>query len=143
METFKRLLRWEKLDTIRLSVNYMQGELPDMTDEGLPVWTFEELKDSLATGLTELPAELKNVPKVLPNTSFFAINFNRFTGQLPQWLLMHPKLDVWAPYSLVFQQDGKDKSGKSAGFYNEPVSLDYYYEVYQNKKYNPSKTGNN
>lgn len=143
METFKRLLRWEKLDTIRLSVNYLQGELPDMMDEGLPVWTFEELKDSLATGLTELPADLKNVPKVLPNTSFFAINFNRFTGQLPQWLLMHPKLDVWAPYSLVFQQEGKDKSGKSAGFYNEPVSLDYYYEVYQNKKYNPSKTGNN
>jgi hypothetical protein len=66
METFKRLLRWEKLDTIRLSVNYLQGELPDMMDEGLPVWTFEELKDSLATGLTELPADLKNVPKVLP-----------------------------------------------------------------------------
>ena len=142
MDTFKRLLKWEKLDTIRLSVNYIQGELPDMTDEGLPTWTFEELKDSLATGLTELPAEMRDGPKVLPNTSFFAINFNRLTGQLPQWLLMHPKLDSWAPYSLVFQQEGKDKNGKSAGFYNEPVSLDYYYEIYQNKKYNPSKTDN-
>ena len=137
--TFKRLLKWEKLDTLRLSVNYLQGEIPDMTDEDLPVWTFEELKDSLATGLTELPVELQNVPKVLPNTNFFAINFNRLTGRLPEWLLMHPKLDVWAPYSLVFSQEGKTKDGKNAGFSNEPTSLDEYYEIYKRKKYNPNK----
>ena len=119
-------------------MNYLQGELPDMVDEGLPTWTFEELKDSLATGLTALPAELQNVPKVLPDTKFFAINFNRFTGTAPQWLLMHPNLDIWAPFSLVFPQEGKTKDGQNAGFYNEPVSLDYYYEIYQNKKYNPS-----
>ena len=142
MESFKRILKWEKLDTIRLSVNYLQGELPDMTDEGLPVWTFEELKDSLATGLTSLPAEMQDIPKVLPHTRFFAINFNRFTGTLPQWLLKHPKLDMWAPFSLVFSQEGKTKDGRSAGFYNEPVSLDYYYDIYKNKKYNPSNTDN-
>ena len=49
MESFKRLLKWNRLDTLVLSVNYLQGELPDMKNEGLPVWTFEELKDSLAT----------------------------------------------------------------------------------------------
>ena len=138
MASFKRILKWSQLDTIRLSVNYIQGELPDMTDEGLPTWTFEELKDSLATGATALPAELQNVPKVLPNTTFFAINFNRFTGAAPEWLLKHPKLDLWAPFSLVFSQEGKTKDGRNAGFYNEPVSLDYYYNIYQNKKYNPS-----
>lgn len=113
-----------------------------MTDEGLPVWTFDELKDSLSVGLTELPAELKDIPKVLPETEFFAINFNRFTGALPQWLLKHPKLDLWAPFSLVFSQEGKTKDGRNAGFYNEPVSLDYYYDIYRNKKYNPSNTDN-
>ena len=109
-----------------------------MKDEGLPVWEFEELKDSLATGVTALPAKLQNLPKVLPNMKFFAINFNRFTGQLPQWLLMHPKLDIWAPYSLVFSQEGKTRDGRNAGFSNEPTSLDSYYQLYPNKKYNPS-----
>ena len=139
-KAIKRLLKWSQLDTIRLSVNYLQGELPDMMDEGLPVWTFEELKDSLATGLTELPESLRDVPKVLPDTKFFAINFNRLTGNVPQWLLMHPKLDIWAPYSLVFSQEGKTKDGSNAGFANEPVSLDYYYDIYKNKKYNPNNS---
>ena len=140
MDTFKRLLKWDNLDTLRLSVNYIQGELPDMKNEGLPTWTFEELKDSLATGLTELPVELQNVPKVLPNTKFFAINFNRFTGMLPEWILKHPNLDLWAPYSLVFQQEGKNREGANAGFDNEPTSLDAYYKLYPNKKYNPNNT---
>ena len=139
MNSFKRILKWNSLDTLRLSVNYLQGELPDMKYEGLPEWTFEELKDSLATGLTELPVELAGLPKVLPDTKFFAINFNRFTGNVPDWLLYHPKLDLWAPYSLVFSQEGKTRDGKNAGFDNEPVSLDYYYDVYANKKYNPER----
>ena len=139
LKRFKDLLKWNKLDTLRLSVNYLQGEIPDMKYEGLPVWEFEELKDSLATGKTELPEELKNLPKVLPNAKFFAINFNRFIGTIPDWLLYHPNLDIWAPYSLVFSQEGKDKEGKSAGFENEPASLDYYYELYPNKKLNPNK----
>lgn len=138
MESFKRILKWNQLDTVRLSVNYLQGELPDMTEEGLPVWTFEELKDSLATGLTALPTELQNLPKVLPDTRFFAINYNRFTGRIPEWLLKHPKLDLWAPFSLVFSQEGKTKDGRNAGFSNEPTSLDDYYRLYPNKKYNPS-----
>ena len=143
MRSFKRILKWENLDTLRLSVNYLQGALPDMKNEGLPTWTFEELKDSLATGLTELPAELKDVPKVLPNAKFFAINFNRFTGSLPEWILKHPKLDIWAPYSLVFSQEGKTRDGKNAGFDNEPTSLDSYYKLYPNKKYNPNNTSAN
>lgn len=138
MNSFKRILKWNNLDTLRLSVNYLQGELPDMMNDGLPVWTFEELKDSLATGTKELPEMLVGLPKVLPHTEFFAINFNRFTGKVPDWLLYHPKLDLWAPYSLVFSQEGKTRDGKSAGFENEPVSLDYYYNIYVNKKYNPN-----
>jgi len=139
MNSFKRILKWNKLDTLRLSVNYLQGELPDMKNEGLPEWTFEELKDSLAVGAVELPEQLVGLPKVLPDTKFFAINFNRFTGMIPDWLLYHPKLDIWMPYSLVFSQEGKTKDGKNAGFFNEPVSLDYYYDIYVSKEFNPNK----
>lgn len=142
MNSLKRLLKWNSLDTLRLSVNYLQGELPDMRHEGLPVWTFEELKDSLATGAVELPEKLVGMPKVLPDTKFLAINNNRFTGSLPDWLLYHPKLDLWVPYSLIFTQEGKTRDGKNAGFANEPTSLDYYYELYPNKKFNPNKTRN-
>lgn len=139
LRRFKDVLKWNNLDTLRLSVNYLQGEIPDMKYEGLPEWTFEDLKDSLATGNLSLPEELVGLPKVLPNTKFFAINFNRFTGRLPDWLLYHPNLDLWIPYSLIFSQEGKTKEGKNAGFTNEPVSLDYYYDIYPNKKFNPNR----
>ena len=139
LRRFKDLLKWNKLDTLRLSVNYLQGEIPDMKYEGLPTWEFSELKDSLATGVTELPEKLQNLPKVLPNMQFLAINFNRFTGNVPDWILYHPNLDMWVPYSLIFSQEGKNKEGKNAGFDNEPASLDYYYDIYYNKKYNPNK----
>ena len=139
LRRFKDLLKWDKLDTLRLSVNYLQGEIPDMKYEGLPTWEFSELKDSLATGVTELPEKLQNLPKVLPNMKFFAINFNRFIGNIPDWILYHPNLDMWVPYSLIFSQEGKTREGKNAGFDNEPASLDYYYDIYYNKKYNPNK----
>lgn len=125
------LLRWDKLDTLRLSVNYLHGEIPDMEDH--PVrWTAEEVH-----ACDTLPEILIGLPKVLPETDFFAINLNRLTGKLPDWLLYHPKLDLWYPFSLVFAQEGKDVYGNTAGFSNEPVSMDYYYDHYKNKKYNP------
>ena len=150
MERFKKILKWENLDTLRLSVNYLQGELPDMKDEGLPTWSFEELKDSIAVkkvidgkvvweDATELPAKLQNLPKVLPKAKFFAINFNRLSGNVPDWILYHPHLDFWTPYSLIFSQEGKNRDGKSCGFDNEPASLDDYYDIYYKKAYNPNR----
>lgn len=127
----ERILKWNKLDTIRLSVNYLQGELPDMLEH--EKWTAEEVN-----ACDTLPEILIGLPKVLPDTDFFAINYNRLTGTIPDWLLYHPKLDIWYPYSLVFNQEGKTTDGISAGFDNEPVNLDYYYEHYKNKKYNPN-----
>ena len=130
-----RLLKWDALDTLRLSVNYLHGELPDLKYEpGISKWTAEEVHAN-----DTLPDVLIGLPKVLPNTNFFAINFNRLTGELPDWLLYHPKLDIWLPYSLVFSQEGKTADGKNAGFSNEPTSLDYYYEHYVNKELNPNK----
>ena len=130
----RRLLKWNKLDTLRLSVNYLQGTIPDFSDEpSFPRWTAEEVN-----ACDTLPSILIGLPKVLPQTDFFAINLNRLHGELPQWLLYHPKLDLWYPDLLVFNQEGKDQEGNLAGFSNAPSNLNYYYEQYTNKKYNPN-----
>lgn len=130
----RRLLLWDNLDTLRLSVNYLEGTIPDLVnDTAFPKWTAEEVN-----ACDTLPSILIGLPKVLPNTDLFAINLNRLHGVLPDWLLYHPKLDLWYPTSLVFLQEGKTSYGTSAGFENEPANMDYYYEHYKNKKYNPA-----
>ena len=129
-----KLLLWDNLDTLRLSVNYLEGTIPDLSeDESFPKWTAEEVN-----ACDTLPSILIGLPKVLPNTDLFAINLNRLHGLLPDWLLYHPKLDMWYPTSLVFMQEGKTSYGTSAGFENEPANMDYYYEHYTKKKYNPA-----
>ena len=125
------LLKWG-LDTLVLSVNYLSGELPDFKDDAsVPVYTEQDLieADTLPRFLVE-----KKIKKVMPSTKRFAINFNRLSGKLPDWLLYHPALDWWVPYSLVFPQEGRAKDGTEAVFDNEPLNLNYYYEVYPNKK---------
>ena len=130
----RRLLKWNNLDTLRLSVNYLQGNIPDLMDDpDFPKWTAEEVN-----ACDTLPAKLIGLPKVLPDTDFLAINLNRLHGELPDWLLYHPKLDLWYPFQLIFLQEGKDREGNVAGFSNEPANLNYYYEEYKNKKYNPN-----
>lgn len=134
-----RMLLWDKLDTLRLSVNYLQGKLPsdeEMRELLTARWTTEELKDSLATGSTFF--DENDIPKVMPNTDLLAINLNRLYGELPMWLLYHPKLDLWSPDLLVWSQEGVAKDGTKAGFSNAPTNLNYYYDnLYVNKKYNP------
>ena len=125
------LLKWD-LDTLVLSVNYLQGELPTFEDDdSVPVYTQEDIEraDSLPQFLVD-----NRIKKVMPSTKRFAINFNRLSGNLPDWLLYHPALDWWIPYSLVFSQEGRDQKGVSAGFDNEPISLNYYYDVYTKKE---------
>ncbi|MBE6239003.1 MAG: hypothetical protein E7113_02995 [Bacteroidales bacterium] len=130
----KRLLMWDNLDTLRLSVNYLEGIIPDLKDDpDFPKWTEEEV-----SACDTLPSILIGMPKVLPNTDLFAINLNRLHGSMPDWLLYHPKLDLWYPTSLVFLQEGKTSYGVSAGFDNEPANMDYYYEHYTKKKFNPA-----
>lgn len=129
-----RMLKWNKLDTLRLSVNFLQGSLPDFEDDPeIPRWTAEEVN-----ACDTLPSRLIGLPKVMPDTDFLAINLNKLSGELPDWLLFHPKLDLWIPFSLVFPQEGKDSDGRLCGFSNEPANLDYYYAEYVNKKYNPN-----
>ena len=126
----ERLLLWG-LDTLVLSVNYLHGELPSFEGRSdVPVWTEEEV-----IAADTLPRELIGVPKIMPTTKTFRINHNRLSGEVPKWLMMHPALDWWVPFSLIFPQEGRYSDGTKAGFSNEPPSLvDYYKNWYPNKK---------
>ncbi len=125
------LIKWD-LDTLVLSVNYLQGELPTFADDAsVPEYTQADIDavDTLPQFLVD-----NRIKKVMPSTKRFAINLNRLTGKLPDWLLYHPALDLWIPYSLVFPQEGRDKAGNQAMFSNEPPSLEsYYYDIYTSK----------
>ena len=125
----KRLLKWNKLDTLVLSVNYLHGSLPDFADDDeVPTWSREEVE-----AVDSLPDILIGKKKVMPTTKMLAFNYNRLTGSLPEWLLYHPALNIWQPYSFIFNQEGRTKTGIPAGFDNEPVNMDYYYTLYPTK----------
>jgi hypothetical protein len=141
-----RMLLWDNLDTLRLSVNYLQGKLP--SDEEMvqilsekkgkvEYWRNSDIsiRDSIAVGNTFF--EENDVPKVISEMDFFAINLNRLYGELPKWILYHPKLDQWYPDILVWSQEGRAKDGNMAGFSNAPTNMNYYYDIFVNKKYNP------
>ena len=123
------LLKWG-LDTLVLSVNYLHGELPSFeNDPEVPKWTEEEV-----IAADTLPMALVGTPKVMPTTKTFRINHNRLSGEAPRWLLMHPSLDWWIPFSLVFPQEGRWSDGTKSGFANEPASLVDYYKIWYPKK---------
>ena len=126
----EQLIKWD-LDTLVLSVNYLQGELPTFEeDDQIPCYTQAEIDavDSLPQFLVD-----NRIKKVMPSTKLFAINHNRLYGKLPDWLLYHPALDMWFPFSLVFPQEGRAKDGTQSGFDNEPANLNYYYDLYTTK----------
>lgn len=126
----EHLLKWG-LDTLVLSVNYLHGALPSFeNDPEVPKWTEEEV-----IAADTLPMALVGTPKVMPTTKTFRINHNRLSGELPTWLLMHPALDWWIPFSLVFSQEGRWIDGSISGFTNAPANLvNYYKDWYPNKK---------
>lgn len=125
------LILWD-LDTLVMSVNYLQGELPDFEDDDrVPVYTQEDI--DRADTLPQMLAD-RRIKKVMPSTKRFAINYNRLSGDVPDWLLYHPALDWWIPYSLVFNQEGKNQKGEMSGFDNVPANLNYYYDIYTSKE---------
>lgn len=127
----EHLLKWN-LDTLNLSVNYLQGELPTFEDDPeVEVYSEEDWAASNDT----LPRKLvdEGIKKIMTKTRFFSINHNRLTGKLPDWLLYHPNLDWWIPTSLIFTQEGKDVGGNRAHFDNEPENMNYYYDLYTSK----------
>lgn len=140
----QNLLKWEKLEYLNLSNNYISGSIPPCT-YGFPKWQagdqyrfkWDSKKIDPETGkkgaweMHDIPAQLVGKPKVLPNATRFSVNLNYLTGRLPDWILYHPMLMWWEASVLVFRQEGwADKNGRKAGFDNVPETPDYYYEWY-------------
>lgn len=127
----RRLLLWENLEELTLSYNYIEGHLPDFRvgEEGVRAYTEADVAER---GDTLNWAVESGLPRILPNMRSLKINLNFFTGNIPDWLLYHPRLMEWAPEVLVFpQQDrGIDSEGNNTGFSNEPTSREYYFEKY-------------
>ncbi len=131
----RRLLLWDTLEELRLSNNYIEGELPTfvtivdgdtIVDADVPVWTADDVarNDTLQN--------LVGYPKILPRMDLLSLNLNFFTGNAPDWLLYHPRLLDWFPESLIFMQkeNGLDSEGKLVKFDNEPANYDYYYNFF-------------
>lgn len=127
-----KLFNWSNLEQLALTLNLIEGELPDMEEECEAWWSGADIaaNDTLANARDLLIGK----PKILPKCKSLYLNLNYLTGKLPHWVLYHPYLSDWDPYTLVFSQEGFDSNGKKAGFDNEPLNLDYYYEVYPLKK---------
>ena len=126
------LFNWSNLEQLVLSLNLIEGELPDMEAECEEWWSGNDIAAN--DTLKDARDVLLGTPKVLPKCKSLYLNLNYLTGNLPHWILYHPYLSDWDPFTLVFSQEGFDSNGKKAGFDNEPLNLDYYYIEYPLKK---------
>lgn len=137
-DALRKLLLWDTLEELRLSNNYIEGELPTfitvtedkdtIIDADVPVWT----EDDVAAWGGDTIRKLIGKPKIMPNMGRLTLNLNFFTGKLPDWILYHPRLFDWYPESLIYMQkeNGLDSNGKLVKFDNEPANYEYYYEFF-------------
>lgn len=130
-DVVRELFLWEELEELTLSYNYIEGALPDFKvgDEDVRAYTMEDIAER---GDTLLWAVENNLPRILPNARVLKINLNFFSGEIPDWLLYHPRLLEWAAEVLVYpqQENGIDSNGTVVGFTNEPSSTEPYFERY-------------
>lgn len=127
--SFKTLLTWENLKELRLSYNYLYGQLPKFEDVAPYTDADIAANDTLNTCTDK--EKLKTIPRVMPNMEFFAINLNFLTGDVPEWLFYHPRFANFIPFTFIYTQDnGYDPAGTVPRFNNEPANLDDYYKFY-------------
>lgn len=159
---FKELLQWENLEYLSLSLNMLDGELPsdqDLLDLGIKPYTDVDINNAANKDTIENAKEylLKDggAPKVWPRMKKLSLNLNFMTGKLPDWILYHPYLSFWDPFTMIFQQELSTTSSKAKNtkgevitkFSNEPTNLSNYgfeddgitrkksyYEMYPKRK---------
>lgn len=157
---FKELLKWENLEYLSLSLNMLDGELP--SDDELrqllgadKIYTTEYIENAANKDTIEDAKEyLIGAPKVWPRMKKLSLNLNFMTGKLPDWILYHPYLSFWDPFTMIFQQELSTTSSKAKNtkgevitkFSNEPTNLSNYgldeegkpktsyYEMYPKRK---------
>ena len=130
-DALERLFLWENLESLTLSYNYFEGSIPDFQvgEKGVRAY---EAKDFVERGDTLAWAVERGLPRVLPNMRSLRLNLNFFSGELPEWLLYHPRLMEWSAENLIYiqQENGIDSNGNHVGFSNEPTSREYYFQAY-------------
>ena len=130
-DALERLLLWENLEELSLSYDYFEGAIPDFKvgEKGVRAYTDE---DFVERGDTLAWAVQRGLPRVLPNMRSLRLNLNFLSGELPEWLLYHPRLMEWSPENLIYiqQEGGIDSNGNRVGFSNEPTSREYYFQAY-------------
>lgn len=152
---FKELLQWENLEYLSLSLNMLDGELPsdqDLLDLGIKPYTEDDInnaanKDTIGNEIAR--GYLIGAPKVWPRMKKLSLNLNFMNGKLPDWILYHPYLSFWDPFTMIFQQELSTTSSKAKNtkgevitkFSNEPTNLSNYgegktsyYEMYPLRK---------
>lgn len=137
---FKELLQWENLEYLSLSLNMLDGELPsdqDLLDLGIKPYTEDDInnaanKDTIGNEIAR--GYLIGAPKVWPRMKKLSLNLNFLNGKLPDWILYHPYLSFWDPFTMIFQQELSTTSSKAKNtkgevitkFINEPTNLSNY-----------------
>lgn len=113
------LFQLKNIRYIGLSYNYFEGEIPDMGYDASKYSTLEE--------------KVRSNP-VMPQLEQLSINLNFFSGTMPDWLLYHPNLRCWDPYTLVFNQyeRARDSRGNNTGFTNEPATVEQACHLWDN-----------
>ena len=125
-DVIRNLFLWEELEELCLSYNYIEGQLPD----------FEEMRRYTAEDVARYGDTLKNaidsIPRILPNMRNLRLNLNFITGEIPTWLLYHPRLLEWSPESSIHVQMEKslNSEGESVGFSNVPANREDYFTMY-------------
>lgn len=159
---FKMLLTWDTLEELSLSLNLLEGELPSDEEllnlDGIEPYKLSDLQEMSYFPDSISETDAKNylladdagthqaAPRVWPKMKSLSLNLNFLTGKLPKWILYHPYLEFWNPFSMIFTQElgAKNSDGKEAGFDNEPTNLSNYsntgydegsyYNVYPGRK---------
>lgn len=130
-DALRRLLLWEELEELALTYNYIEGPLPDFRvgEDGVRAYTSDDFRER---GDTLDWAVDNKLPRILPNAKMLKINLNFFNGELPEWLLYHPRLMEWNALTFIFpqQEAGVNTEGDATGFTNEPSSYEFYFEKY-------------
>lgn len=137
---FTELLKWENLEYLSLSLNMLDGELPsdqDLLDLGIEAYTGDDIdnaanKDTIGNEIAR--DYLIGAPKVWPRMKKLSLNLNFLNGKLPDWILYHPYLSFWDPFTMIFQQELSTTSSMAKNtkgevitkFINEPTNLSNY-----------------
>lgn len=156
---FTELLKWENLEYLSLSLNMLDGELPsdqDLLNLGIKAYTQIDIDNAANKDTIEDAKKyLIGAPKVWPRMKKLSLNLNFMNGKLPDWILYHPYLSFWDPFTMIFQQELSTTSSKAKNtkgevitkFSNEPTNLSNYgfeddgitrkmsyYEMYPKRK---------